>query len=149
MAEKIIPTPALLEKLFETSSIQRFIKRYEKHMTDTPLHTYLAECCKKKGLTKAQVIFDSGIDRTYGHHIFGGRKNPSRDKIILLAFGCKMDYTEAQELLRVAQKNALYPKVKRDAVIIKALEHKIPIDTVQGTLKELGLPYIDKESRYE
>jgi len=149
MAEESIRTTEFLERLLNTTSVQRFIKRYNHHMTDTPFHIYITEQCKKKGLSNAQAILNAGIDRTYGHHIFSGRKKPSRDKVLLLAFGCKMDYKETQELLRAAKKNALYPKVMRDAVIIKALQHKLPISMVQDTLNQLDLPDIDKEGRYE
>ena len=142
MTEPIISTDEMLERLLTTTNISRFIKRNQSHMRSQPFCTYLKELCKEKGVIAAQVIAKSGIERTYGHHIFNGDKNPSRDKAIQLAFGFGINYEEAQDMLRAAGKNALYPKIMRDAVVIFALEHKMSLDDVQTALEELKLPLI-------
>ncbi|MBN1265003.1 MAG: hypothetical protein JXA25_05890 [Anaerolineales bacterium] len=90
------------------------------------------------------MISRSAIDRTYGHQLFNGRRNPSRDKVIQLAFGLKLDLDETQSLLQAAQKSALYPKVKRDAAIIFCLHHEKDIFETQEVLKVLGLTMLGK-----
>ncbi|MCL1820823.1 MAG: hypothetical protein FWG36_09235 [Oscillospiraceae bacterium] len=145
MPEQRTKTSELLQKLFRTKSIAQFIRKNEKNMNTVPFHAYINRLCAEKDVLPAYIIKKSGIERTFGHQIFNGKRNPSRDKIILLAFGFEMDYDEAQALLKSARKSALYPKIERDAVVIHALKHKLPIIDVQSTLSELSLPLIGEE----
>lgn len=144
MTEAKMKTGELLQKLLRTSSIARFIKRYTAQMQTAPLHVYLKAQCEKRGVIPAQVIARAGIERTFGHHIFNGRKQPSRDKVIQLAFGYGMGFDEAQELLKTARKSGLYPKILRDAVIIHALNTGVLLQDVQTALVELKLPELGK-----
>jgi transcriptional regulator with XRE-family HTH domain len=82
-------------------------------MNAVPFHAYINRLCAEKDVLPAYIIKKSGIERTFGHQIFNGKRNPSRDKIILLAFGFDMDYDETQALLKSARKSALYPKIER------------------------------------
>ena len=87
----------------------------------------------------AQVIERSQIERTYGHQLFNGTRRPSRDKVLQLALGLGLSVDETQRLLRAAGKSQLYPRLKRDAVILYALQKKLPILTVQENLTKYGL----------
>jgi len=142
-------TSDMLQELFDTRNVARFIMRNQEHMLKSPIHVYLESICKIKGVTAAQVIAKSGIERVYGYHIFKGNKKPSRDKVIQLAFGFGMDYGETQELLKAASKSPLHPKVKRDVVIIFALNKNLTLNEVQNTMEELELPLIGKEGKYD
>ena len=115
-------------------------------MDPVSFNTYITALCADKDILPAHVIEKSGIERTFGHQLFNGRRNPSRDKVIQLAVGFEMDYKETQKLLKVARKSALYPKIKRDAVVIYALENKLSIYDIQATLAELSLPVIGEEA---
>jgi transcriptional regulator with XRE-family HTH domain len=95
-----------------------------------------------------QAIKKSGVERTYGHQFFRGRRTPSRDKVIMLAFGFGLDYDETQEFLKAARKSPLHPKIMRDVVIIHALKNNNCIEDVLATLHELELPLLGKEERY-
>jgi hypothetical protein len=44
--------------------------------------------------------------------------------------------------LTIANRGALYPRVKRDTVIIYALERGLDIVAVQATLHELSMPLL-------
>jgi transcriptional regulator with XRE-family HTH domain len=138
-------TSELLAKLFKTKNVKSFIKQHSKEMDQISLCAYLEKICKEKEMLPGHVIKRSGIERTYGHQIFNGRRKPSRDKIIQLALGFQMNVDEAQELLKAARKSTLYPKIKRDTVIIFALTHEISVDDTQATLFELSLPVLEKE----
>jgi hypothetical protein len=114
-----------------------------------PFGARITDLCVSKNVKPGRVINKSGIERTYGHQLFNGRRKPSRDKVLQLAFGFEMNYGEAQELLKAARKSALYPRVKRDAVIIYALNRGLGVYDVQATLRDLNLPLLGKEDRYE
>ena len=149
MPHKDVTTTTLLQRLFKTASIARFVKHYDEQMGLVPFCAYLSDLCESRGVVAEHIILKSGIERTYGHQFFNGRKKPSRDKAIQLAFGFEMNYDETQELLKAARKSALYSRVKRDAVVIYALKQGLAVEEVQATLYDLGLPLLGKEDRYE
>ena len=93
----------------------------------------------QKGLSPAQVIDQSQIERTYGHQLFNGTRSPSRDKVLQLALGAGLGVPDTQKLLRAAGKSQLYPKLKRDAVILFGLQKGYSILAVQDTLSAYGL----------
>ena len=82
------------------------------------------ERLEEKGLRKADVVRDSGLNQTYCYELLSGRKSgPKRNKVIMLAFGLHCDLTETQRLLRRAGHAELWSKVERDAIIIHCIQH--------------------------
>jgi len=142
MPDNRVSTGALLKRLFKTVSIARFIKYFDKHMVYTTFDTYITDLCVEKNIKPQRVIIKADIERTYGYQLFNGRRKPSRDKVIQLAFGFGMNYDKAQELLKAARKSTLYPKIKRDAVIIYGLEHGHGVSGVHGCCRRRGLPCV-------
>ena len=137
--KKKITTKQLLSRLLNTLSFDKFIQRYDNQMEVESFPAYINRLCEEKDILPAQVIKKVGIDRTYGHQFFNGQRKPNRDKVILLAFGLGLNYTQTKELLYKAHKPELHPKVKRDAAIIFALERGIDLVETQNTLEKLGL----------
>lgn len=136
---KRISTTDLLRGLAKTNNLERFIERNTLDMNLPDLQEYLAQLCVEKNLKIAHVIERAGIHRSFGYQIFRGERHPSRDRIILLCFGFDLDVTQAQQLLDVARKSRLYPRIQRDAAVIYALIHKLPLIELQLMLEELGL----------
>ena len=149
MQDEKISTSTMLQRLFKTSGISRFVRHYEKQMEGVPFDVRLAELCAEKDLMPKHVILNSGIERTYGYQLFNGNRTPSRDKVVMLAIGFGLDYDEAQSLLKIARKSPLYPKLKRDVVLIYAIQNKKSIEDIQATMHELGLALLGKEDRYD
>ena len=100
---------------------------------------YICSLCQASGQVPEQAILRAGIERTYGHQLFNGTRKPSRDKVIQLAFGLGLGLDGAQELLKVARKSPLYPRIKRDAAIIYCLQHGCSFFETQAALQALGL----------
>lgn len=135
-----IRTSTLFRRLFKAPDLEAFIKNNEDVIkSPSSFHSYIDQLCVKKGLVPAQVIKQSYIERTYGHQLFNGTRNPSRDKVIQLAFGFGLDVEETQDLLRAAQKSPLYPRIKRDAAILFCISHGKGILDTQLMLNELGV----------
>jgi hypothetical protein len=132
-------TITLLKKLFNSPNLEIFIESHESEMHILPFHAYLSCVCEEKGEIPEHVIKRSSIDRTYGHQLFNGTRKPSRDKVIQLAIGLELNFEQTQKLLQVGQKSILYPKIKRDAVIIHCIRNKKEINETQAVLKTLGL----------
>lgn len=134
-----VPTAALLERLFRTGSFDHFLQQNEISMQREPFHRYLCTLCEHKGLVREHVIRCADIERGYGHQIFRGIREPSRDKVLQLAFGLGLDVQGAQSLLRAAEKSPLYPRLQRDAAILFCLHRGETLVQAQLLLSELGL----------
>ena len=138
-SKKETRTSTLLRKLLSSSDIEQFMACHAGDMEVTSFHVYLNELCQAKGLVPEQVIKRAGIERTYGHQLFNETRRPSRDKVIQLAFGLALDIEGTQKLLRAAQMSLLYPKIKRDAVILYCLKHQKDVLETQSVLQALDL----------
>lgn len=145
---KKVRTSTLLHRLFKASNLEGFIEKNAIAMEIPKFHVYISELCQSMGQVPERVIKQASIERTYGHQIFNGTRNPSRDKVIQLAFGFKLDVDGTQKLLKVAQKSLLYPKIKRDAAIIYCLTNKKDIIEMQSVLETLGLTLLGGEEKH-
>jgi transcriptional regulator with XRE-family HTH domain len=139
-------TTVLLQQLFDTPDLETFIAGFDPDLEIPPFHTFLTEICKAQEEIPEQIIKRSGIERTYGHQLFNGRRKPSRDKVIQLAIGLKLSFEETQKLLQIAQKSTLYPKIKRDAAIIHCIRYHKDIYETQAALEALGLTPLSPRS---
>ena len=88
------------------------------------------------------MIKRSDLESSYGHRLFSGTRNPSRDTVLQLAFGLELDADGAQQLLKVARATALHPRVKRDAVIAYCLHHHKSLPQTQQLLLDNSLPLL-------
>lgn len=134
-----VNTNTLMKRLFKAADLDTYLEGNESNLHSPDFYTLLKQACEKRDMLPAQVIERSQIERTYGHQLFNGTRRPSRDKVIQLALGLGLSVDETQRLLRAAGKSQLYPRLKRDAVILYALQKKLPILTVQENLTKYGL----------
>jgi transcriptional regulator with XRE-family HTH domain len=135
-----VSTSMLLKRVLSTKNIKTFLSRNNKHLKVPPLAEYLAELCVSKDLRPRDVVRNADMDRVYGAEIFSGKRaNPSRDYLIRLAFGFRLNYDECQQLLKTARKSELYPRVPRDALIISLLHSKQSYQQAEAMLYEHGM----------
>ena len=137
-----ISTSGLLSRLFKTRNIGYFVNRFEEEMNSPAFSDYISNLCEIKNIKQSEVIRNADIERTYGSQLFRGIRKPSREKVIQLCFGMELTVDEAQELLKLAGKSALYPKIKRDAVVIFCLLKHMNIHKAQEILDDLELPLL-------
>jgi len=112
-------TSLLLEVLQTKNNYDEVVDSAPVFISST-LSECLNELVETKGLKKAEVILNSGLERTYAYQIFSGKKTPARDKLLALAIGMNLTFDEVQNLLKVNGYAQLYPKHKRDNIIIFA-----------------------------
>ena len=137
-------TNTLLKKLVSGKSLQRVLDSEAETFSEIPLSEYLRRLCEERDLVPEQVIKKAQIDRTYGHQLFNGTRNPSRDKLIQLAMGFGLSLEETQTLLKKAGKSMLYPKLKRDAACIYGISHGMNVMELQELLLSVDVPLLDK-----
>ncbi len=144
---KPLSTTALWEQIFRASSVAQIYRQYSTEIELPPFCEYLSSLCKQRGEVPERIIKKANIERAFGHAIFRGDRNPSRNTVLQLAFGLDADVELAQSLLKHAGHSALYPRVPRDAVIGYCLHRRIPFVDAQHILSELGLPLIGGERK--
>ncbi|MEA4921026.1 MAG: hypothetical protein VB078_08915 [Clostridiaceae bacterium] len=144
IAEQInkLRTSTLFRMIFKTPDIREFIKENSSEMNMPPFSSYIAGLCDLRGEAAERIIKRANIERSFGHQIFKGTRNPSRDTVLQLAFGFEADVEMAQELLKHACMSPLYPRVKRDAAIIHCLYNGLSIIEAQNVLHDMRLPLI-------
>lgn len=147
--EPKISTDELLRLLFMESSLEHLITKSESSLSLPSFPDYITLLCKKRDEPPERVINRADIEKSYGHQLFSGRRSPSRDTVLQLAFGFEMDFEAAQGLLKIARKSLLYPKVKRDMVVVFCLHHHYTVTECQTVLQQYGLPLLGEGNRNE
>jgi transcriptional regulator with XRE-family HTH domain len=91
---------------------------------------------EKKGISKAVLAKQAGMSEVYLHQVFAGRRNPSRSRVLCICFGLNATLDETQELLKQCSLAQLYPREKRDAIVIYGLLHGMSLFEVNDKLFE-------------
>lgn len=135
MAEERL-TEDLLERLLAAETPEAYLD--EGGTLDRQLPEYLDELRREHGdIKKAQVIRNCRLNSTFVYDIFSGKSRPGRDTAIMLAFGIGCELRECQRLLRLAGVAELWPKVRRDAIIIWCLNHGLSMSECDDELWRL------------
>ena len=116
-------TDELAHEICRSDNILDYFAENRGEMQIDSLPEYLEQWLKRKECTKADVVRRSNLNKAYVYQIFLGKKYPSRDKVIALAFGLKLDEKEVQVLLKQAGYRELYPRDPRDALLLYAIGH--------------------------
>lgn len=137
-------TDQLMDELMKAHNIGEYLKANSKHMISDELSTYLSNILKKKSLVKSAVIKRSELSEVMGYQIFSGTRNPSRDSLISICVAMELSIDETQELLRVAQFALLYPRVKRDCIIINGIAAKKNVAKINEDLYDNAEPTLNQ-----
>ena len=104
----------------------------------------------ENGLKRQDVLIRANLPQKYGYKLLTGEAHTTdRDKILRICFAARMSLKQTQRALRLYGMSELYPKRRRDVVLITALSRKLyDFDTVSELLMEAGEPPLydlDKE----
>jgi len=129
-------TEDLLKRLLGAKSPEEYLDQGET--LDRELDGYLHQLLdEREGMKRADVVRASKLNSTVVYDIFGGKSLPGRDHAIMLAFGLHCNLRETQRLLRLAGVSELWPKNRRDAVIIWCVENGLTLDECDKELWRL------------
>ena len=115
-------TDELLKTIAKSHDLDGFLDNQE--FIKVNISEYLNNLIEEKKLVKSEVIKRSGLDRVYAYQILNGTRTPSRDKLVQFAFGMKLNFEEVQKMLKYNGLAPLYPKNRRDSIIIFAINEK-------------------------
>lgn len=123
MITKEKTTSDLAGEIRSANSAEEYLAQNSDYLLRQDISELLNDALCKAGLTVAKVVKRSGLTRAHVYHIFNGKRLPSRDKLIAIAFGLGLDEAGTNLLLKKCRFSQLYAKDARDAVIIFNLSH--------------------------
>ena len=131
-------TQELLEELKSKNiDINTYLENNTDSLIEINLKNFWDGAIKKSGMSKSDIINKSDFGYVYFYDVINGRKIPSSDKIVRLALAMKMTLEQCQTALKYSGKSPLYPRVKRDSVLIYAIVNNYDIyQTAELLLKE-------------
>lgn len=101
---------------------------------------YMDDILASKNLKRQDVLIKANLPQKYGYKLLTGESHTTdRDKILRICFSAQMTLKETQRALKLYGMNELYPKIKRDVVLIVALSQRVfDIDKVNELLMAEG-----------
>lgn len=136
-------TDELMNILMSKEDLPQYIEENSNEFLQSSLCQYLNQLQTEHGLKKGDIIADALVERSYGYQIFSGRKEmPSRDVLISFALAMKLSLDETQSLLRIAHMAMLYPRVKRDSIILHSIAKHESVIQCNTALESFGEPIL-------
>jgi len=137
-------TRRVMDELLNADDFDRFADDNDSGFLHDTLGEYIGQLAESLGISRSDMIKNSGIERTYAYQILRGTRNATRDKVLQFAIGLGLDLDRTQDLLRKAGQSALYPRIKRDAAIIFCIVHKLSFVETQSMLDKIGESLLDQ-----
>ncbi len=132
-------TEDLLNQLkLENCTYNEYLCNNEEYFLNNDIASFWKTVIASSNMKKTDIINKADIGYTFFYDILKGKKHPSRDMLIkiLVTLSCETDVF--QEALRIYEWAALYPKIKRDSIIIYAINHKYSLRQTEELLIENG-----------
>ncbi|HPQ48078.1 MAG TPA: helix-turn-helix transcriptional regulator [Clostridia bacterium] len=136
-------TSKFYEDISGVKDLNKYIGENEGKFITVTLPEYLDLLLVNQSMTKKELVKSAGIEKSYLYQIFNGRRSPSRDKLIRIAFALKLSLDSTQRLLIIAEKPILYPARKRDAAIMFCLIKGHSLDKTQIYLYDLEFEILE------
>lgn len=136
-------TDELLKILQKSTDIKKFVGENNISFIDISLREYLETMMLEKNISLPEIIKGSNLTQIYCYKIFSGDRIPKRNKLLAICFGLKLNLAQTQQALRIAGHSLLYPKIKRDSIIIFAINNGSSLIDCNEVLYELGEPIIE------
>ena len=127
-------TGKLFHRLCGRESGKAFLSQDRKDPTGAQL---LQELLEKAGVSATEWMTAADISKSYGYQVLRGERIPGRDILLRTALFLKLNLKETQRLLTVGGCGVLYPKIRRDAAVIFALNQKMSLLETEDLLVSL------------
>lgn len=118
--------------------IQAYWTEHADAMIDIDLKAFWHELVQRSGMSKSDIINKSDFGYVYFYDVINGKKNPSRDKIVKLILSMQLTLEDCQTALKYCGRSILYPRVKRDSILIYGLVHHLSVFEVSEMLEANG-----------
>lgn len=129
-----INTDDLKQELMDTPNLDEFLSENSENFNSDTAAELLNRLLAEKNISKAALAKQSGLSEVYLHQIFAGKRNPSRNRLICLAYGIGATLDETNELLKLCGVAQLYSANRRDAIIIFGIVHGVSLFEINDKL---------------
>lgn len=136
--KKLKNTNDLQEALMDAPDLNRFLDENRENFNYTSVADSLNQMILKQRISKSALARQSGMSEVYLHQVFSGRRTPSRTRLLCMCFGLQATVEEAQVLLKQCGYAPLYPKNRRDAILLYGLSHQQTLFQINDTLFDEG-----------
>lgn len=102
------------------------------------ISAYLNDLLNKHGFQTKDIIVRLNMERSYTYQILNGRRKPTRNFLIRIAFLCQLSVNETQQLLSAAKRPILYPRNRFDAAVLYCLQHQLSEEDLNELLLDIG-----------
>ena len=127
-------TSKLFRRLRSRESGEAFLNQEQTAPTCARV---LRELLEQAGMAAPEWIAGADISKSYGYQVLRGERLPGRDILLRTALTLQLSLKETQRLLAVGGCGALYPRVRRDAAVIFALNQKMTLWETEDLLSSL------------
>lgn len=83
---------------------------------------FLADILREHEMSKAEYMAKMNLDCSYGYQMLNGLRKPTRELLLRTAILFHFNLEETQRLLKIGNREVLYPRIRKDAIAIFALE---------------------------
>lgn len=97
----------------------------------------LRDLLERAGISASDWIAAADISRSYGYQILRGERIPGRDILLRTALAVRLSVEETQRLLTLGGCAVLYPRLRRDAAVIFALNQSLSLLETESLLSSL------------
>ena len=114
----------ILENILKKTSLDNIDDVIADHANsmiepDVKFYSYMHEKMNEKGMKIGDVIYEADLDKRYGYKLLNMEKTtPQRDLILRICYAMKLNLEETQKALKLYGMSELYPKIKRDAIMM-------------------------------
>lgn len=128
-------TSKLFHRLRSRESGKAFLRQ---ERTDPTCAQILQELLEQTGLSAPEWIAAADISKSYAYQVLRGERIPGRDILLRTALALRLSLKETQRLLAMGGCGALYPKIRRDAAVIFALNQHMTLLETEDLLVSLS-----------
>ncbi len=110
----------------------------EQEQTEPTCAQVLQNLLAQAGFSAPDWIAAADISKSYAYQVLRGERIPGRDILLRTALVLRLSVKEVQRLLAVGGCGALYPKIRRDAAVIFALNQHMTLLETEDLLASLS-----------
>lgn len=128
----------ILENTYGRKGLENYLDRLPEESVGTGFIDYFLSLPGPRSMAAGDLVLKTGIERSYLYQILKGRRIPSREKVLRLCIGAGLPLEEAQRVLELGKFGVLYPRDRRDAILIFALRSGLDATETDCLLDQFG-----------
>ncbi|MCM1284219.1 MAG: helix-turn-helix domain-containing protein [Muribaculaceae bacterium] len=130
-------TTQLINRIRKSDDLE-LLSDYDEDIDNPTVGKFLQEQLAKRDMGVSELASEIMLDRTFVYQMMSGTRMPNRTHLLRIALALRLSLDDAQRMLRIARKGELYPRIRRDAAIIFAVQKKLTISETNEMLEGLG-----------